>query len=591
MTHSLMLGDLLLTGSRDFPDPDHGFWFEVAAEGTEFGSPQAVTRIITSLLVDGAIVSYDSDGNREIPVRVRVHGPSLAAVSQGEAALRLASKRRNELTWQPPDEFAPVSVYETYPSPMESVQESGWDLDELRRVRTVRLSLACSPFALSQDVTTVSALPSGGSPSTSTIDNCDSASGWTATRSGAAVSATTFWEAGAVGAAELDSSFTAPETWTLTRTGSVSFASMPYLSAEVRTVSYNGNLSVRAVTSTGSSLNLPILSKRNLEAGGDEGSYHEVVCLVPGGVTLASVTFVHTSQSGDIWQGLLVRKVSQSNMPPGGFARQTSQVFEVGGTERTPASLRASTTAGFLGTTLIHTTKFDGSGYSPDMRRWRATGNATSANVDARKITGTWELMRPNPVVSRTPSHSMPRGNYLLVAAIKSDTPTTTTPLPISWAVKSVISGQTLGNDEGTGYGWFPVAHELTIIPIASLAAPIVRSGALDVEVHLFNPTSTVTMSVEQWWMFTDDDDSALSIVNTSEGALWLDSPDADSPVPTVWVGPSKPLSFHPAAGLVAQGSHTFRPGPNLVTTVSDSNDYMSASLEYRKRWHSNAAE
>lgn len=572
------LGDLPLTS------------YPFAVEfGGDHGAPETVTELTQTLLADGDLVTLTRHGNREISLVVHVEGPSLGELAANEATLRAeCTKVRNDLVFQPGDFDSPASVFEVFSVAMKQPRDDEVEQHLLRRWELV---FTCSPFPKSEAVTTVSALPSGGSPSSATIDSCDSALGWTATRSGAPVSATTFWEAGAVGAAELDSSYTAPETWTLTRTGPMDFSVLPYLQAEVRTVSYNGNLSVRAVTSTGTALSLPILSKRNLEAGGDEGSYHEVVCLVPGGVTLASVTFVHTSQSGDIWQGLLVRRVGQSNMPPGGFARQTSQVFEVGGTERTPASLRASTTAGFLGTTLIHTTKFDGSGYSPDMRRWRATGNATSVNADARKITGTWELMRPDPVVSRTPSHSMPRGNYLLVAAIKSDTVATTAPLPISWAVKSVISGQTLGNDEGTGYGWFPVAHELTIIPIASLAAPIVRSGALDVEVHLFNPTSTVTMHVEQWWMFTDDDDSALSIVNTSEGALWLDSPDADSPVPTVWVGPSKPLSFHPAAGLVAQGSHTFRPGPTLVTTVSDSNDYMSASLEYRKRWHSNAAE
>lgn len=30
--------------------------------------------------------------------------------------------------------------------------------------------------------------------------------------------------------------------------------------------------------------------------------------------------------------------------------------------------------------------------------------------------------------------------------------------------------------------------------------------------------------------------------------------------------------------------------GPPLVTTISDSNDYMSAELTHYERWHSNAA-
>ena len=156
------------------------------------------------------------------------------------------------------------------------------------------------------------------------IDNCDVATSWSATRNGVPDTATTFWEAGAVGVAELDSAVTSPEVWTLTRTGSISFAMLPYLVAEVKHISINSSeLGVTATTSVGL-LSLPILSRRSVGSNG----YHEVICLIPAGATLTSVTFRHVSAPREPWQGLFVGKLSQTNMPSGTSARQLSRLIE-----------------------------------------------------------------------------------------------------------------------------------------------------------------------------------------------------------------------------------------------------------------------
>lgn len=584
MSHRLQFGALDLCDGGDDAD---GYTFDVLADGADFGNAEAVTSVVMSMMADGDRVRYDRAGNRQVSFRVQITGTDATSLALGEAALSRETKRGNTLSWLPPDEFAAETVFDVVTSWLEFETD---DRAELRNERVYRLALLCLPFARSADLTTIGALSVGGSLSQATIDNCDSATGWTATRSGAPYAASTAWEAGAVGAVELDQSVTAPETWTLTSPpDSVSFATMPYLVLELRTLSTrSADLGVTAVTSTGATVTLPIISRRNL--GATINTYQEVTCLVAGGITLASVTVRHTSWAGDVWQGIVVRKISQTNMPPGTSARQLSRLIEVGGTERTTASLQAYTSSGFLGTTFLHTMPFDGSGYTPDMRRWRSSGNTVATNGDTRKISGSWEPMKPNPVVSRTPSHSLPRGGYVLAAAIKSDTVGVHN---IDWAVKSVTSGVVIGETNGTKPWDFKVAHEMNFVPIAvDLSLPVVRSNALDIEVHMLNPSASVALHVEEWWLFKVDEDCALSVVYTTEGNLWADSPDIDNPEPTYWVGPNKAGAFHPGGNnLLAQGSHTFVPGQMLITTISDRNDYVGANLTYHKRWSSHAPE
>lgn len=582
MTHSLTLGSLLLTDS--LPDDDYGYEFNVLADGASIGVANGVQEVVRSLLADGELTRVTRYGNREVTFSVEITGPSLAALSQGEAALRGEVGRSNTLTWEAPDYLAPVTLFEVVTSSM--VQKFD-DLAELKNRRTFTLTLTCSPFAMSADETTVPALAAaGGSPTTVSVNTADTTTNWFATVADYSVRGSTAAPTAVVDMGDYlqvsGSGYWLSLKLTL-NTGSVALAGTRYLLVEV-----SGSPSPQfGLTLDGVYRSVSPVAVRALTTG-----VTQVVLDCGTATTLGALVIGFDLKSNSVESRIInVHDVTRTSEIPQTSPRQSSRIIEVGGTERAPASLRAYASSGSLGTTLIHTTPHDGSGYTPNMRRWRASGNTTAVNADTRRITGTWEPLKPNPVVSRTPAHSLPRGDYLLVAAIKCDTVTTTTPYPINWAVKSVISGQVLGSNEGTGYGWFPIANQLTIVQIASFAAPVVRSGALDVEVHLLNPTSTLAMSVEEWWMFKDDEDSALSVVNTSEGNLWLDSPDVQSGVPEVWVGPSKPFAYHPAGGLAAPGQHTFKSGPVLVTSISDSNDYLQVDMTYRKRWHSNAAE
>lgn len=592
MTHSLALGDLTLTGSRDFPDEDHGFWFEIAAEGFEFGKPEAVTRIVTSLLADGAIVSYDSDGNRTINVRVRVHGPSLAAVAQGEAALRRASKRPNELTWQPPDEFAPVSAFETYPSPMTPVQETGWDLAEKWwKERTFALSLACSPHAMSADTTTISALVAGST--TTVVDTCDSAAGWSATTSGYPATASTAWEAGSVGVAELDEFVTSPEPWTLTRTGVIDFSTTPHLVVEVRTISSDSGRPLNLAGFSGSGISkdtrLPVLSMRRISGS----VYFEVVFDMSAVLSVSALTFLHNSTAGDPWQGLFIRSVARTNIPPAVSPRQVSRILSPGGTERTPASIQIASANGTdsLGLTLVHTSPEDGSGYSPAMRRWRVSGNTVT--TDASTVSGGYELLHPNPVGFEVPTSSLPEGGYLLCAFLRVGivgdhsiyfSSYTQLPAPNDSTLMGEVINRVTVN--------FPVANTWQLVPLGIMTLPTVRTSAGQIIVGIQRDSASLDdILIDEAWLFRVDDNCALSIVDATASNLWLDSPGVGSPVPTVWMGDSPESRTHPGTQLVSPGNHVLHPDGTAVFVATLGTQWPEVSGTFRRRWHSNAAE
>lgn len=572
---SWQIGDVSLTS---YP-------FGVDADSTvDIGEPEMVVEGVTSMVADGDLERVVRYGNRAYVLEVYIEDPTLGDLASSESLLRTEIRRTGLLlTHDPGDGFSPASVYEVQTAKLTPHRR---DDHESHLIRQFTLTLTCAPWARSVDAVTVESLPPPPlTPTTVTIADADTITGWSANaNTGAGSVAVTVVDEGASVRASSASCFSLSLGYG--PPSPVALTGSTYLLLETPTVAtsfyvlYAGDSAVTWIAPTLSRL----LSSGNIQ--------HALA--INGSRSLSYVGMNWSSSAagvpGPTSASLAVADVSRTDMLPNVSPRQLSRILEVGGTERTPASLRVFTSSGYLGASVVHTTTFDGSAYSPDMRRWRSSGNTTAANTGARRITGVWEPLKPNPVISRTPAHSLPRGDYLLCAAIKSDTATTNEPLPISWAVKSVISGQTIDSIEGTGYGWFPVAHELTIVPIAAMPAPVVRSGALDVEVHLLNPTATVDLQVEEWWMFKDDEGSALSIVNTSEGNLWLDSPDSDSAVPTVWVGPEKPLSYHPSAGLVSQGLHTFEPGLLMLTTISDSNDYLQAELTYHERWHSNAA-
>lgn len=574
--HSLTFGDLLLTDS--VADETHGFVFNVLADGMSTGSGAAVKEIVTSLLADGDLVRITRYGNREVSFSVEITGPTLGALAHGEAALRAEVGRGNTLTWQPPDALSVPTVFEVVASEMAQTFD---DLDELHRRRTFALSLTCSPAARSADMVTVDALEVG--TTTVSVDTCDSATGWTATYEGDPAVVSTAWEAGSVGVAELDDTVTSPDIWTMTRTGAVDFTATPYLLIEVRTIASDAAPPLE-VTARADGTPVPLISVRRLVGS----SYYEAIYDLSGAGATASLTFTHTSPAGHPWSGMFIRQVSRTDIPPGITARQVARILEVGGTERTPASIHVQSDDGIdaLEQVIVHTCPEDGSGYSPPLQRWRTVGQTRTP--DSTAFSGNYESINTNSWIAEVPTSALPEGGYVLMARLRAQTAGV---VSISWSTSTIFPDTTTqqGFTLGVFNHDFAVGNEWELVPMEVLSLPSVRTQAGKVQIALQVASASPVVTLDEAWLFRDGDDCALTIVETDLPHLWLDSPSVTSAVPTIWIGDDAETKVHPGEGLRGMGAHILSPEGTAVFTAALTDNPLTDATFYR-RWHSNAA-
>lgn len=561
--------------------------FSVDAEdGVDVGEPELVVEEGVSDLADGDLVREVRHGNRTYVIPVYVEGATLGDVAAGEALLRQEARRAArgglELLHDPGDGLVPASVYEVQSVRMTPARG---DTMESHLVRKFVLTLTCAPFARSSEKTTAAAMVSGST--TVTVDDCSTTTGWTGTRGGAPSPAdgpSTIWEAGSVGIMELNNTVGfPPEEWTLTRTGSVDFTATPFLDVEMTTLSAKGGAPlVVSAYLNGSSTALPILQARRIA---DNSGYYRVT-FDTGGVVASSIKFRHVSSAGygHAWQGLQVRNVARTDVAPGINSHQLARILEVGGTERTPASIHVTTADGVadLGLTFVHTSPEDGSGYAPPLRRWRTSGGTVAAGGP---FSGSLEPIATSFVAS-VPTSAVPKGGYQLVANLRCTSSATE---PIYYALRTQLPDGTLMgvlsdkvSVDFTANAW------ATVVLAEDVTLPTVRTQAGFVKVDIGGAAG---IDIDEAWLFRMDDDCALSYVNVTSPNLWLDSADQSSPVPTVWVGDSRETSTHPGTLLGGMGAHVLSPDGTavFVATAAASNPMVSA--EFFKRWHSNAAE
>ena len=580
--HAFSLGSIRLTSS--LPDPEHGFWFETYSEGTSFGSSDAVTSVVQTMLADGDLVRIDRFGNREVPLAVKVCGPTLGAVARGEAALRAELGRANTLTWQPPDSLAPATVFEVVTSWFDPEFD---DLEELRRSRSFKVTLWCKPHARSVDLVNVEGALFGNAAMV-LVDDCNSATGWEGRRGNAPVTPSTAWQAGSVGIAELDEHVTSPEFWGLTRTGSVDFTTTPYLVAEVRTLASDSGGPLR-LGAWADGFQIPLVA---MERMADDPTYFRVVWDVRARGVVTSLLFIHYSRPGDPWQGVFIRKVERTATVPSGMARRSTQVVANVGTERTPVSMRLSAPDGTsnLGFTVIHTAPSLGIGATPPLSTWRHSGNTRTA--DAAAVSGYTEPLHPDPVVYRHPVSAVPEGGYLVAALISSGV---AGPRRINFDISTldgtgtVIPG-TLTNNATTHTFAAPWTWEL--VPLAVLELPTARTTLGSVSVAVVRAAGeTEHLAVDEGFLFRAGPGCALTVLQANGPHVWLDSAGVDGRTePTVWVGDSLTDRRHPAGDLVSTGPHVLHPEGTDVTVVHRDVTFARVTGSYYPRWPHNAA-
>lgn len=573
------IGDLLLTS---YP-------FGVDADSTvDIGEPEMIVESVTSLLADGDLERVVRHGNRTYVLEVYVEGPSLGELAAAEALLRAELRRTGlVLTHNPGDGLTPTSAYEVQTAQLTPQRK---DDHESHLIRKFTLTLTCAPFARSAEPVTVEALTSGST--TVVVDTCDSLAGWTGTRNGAPAPADgpfTGWEAGAVGIMEMsDPAGFPPEAWSLTRTGTVDFSSTRYLDVELTTLTAKGGgqLSVSAFLDA-SPVALPILQVRYLT----DGSGYFRVTFDTSGATANSITFRHTSTPGysHTWQGLLVRNIARTAISPNITARQMTRVINVGGTERTPASIHVSSADGVapLKTAIVHTCPEDNSGYSPPLRRWRVSGQTVGAEPVVL-ISGQFESITGTGITYEIPTSALPEGGYVLAARLARSSVGTAN---IAWSTSTLPPGSSTGEGFVGGNESITFLNgQWNMVPITTLTLPSVRTKAGMVRIIIQAPdTGGPITSIDEAWLFRVGEDCGLTITNTPYAHLWLNSPGIDAPVPTIWTGDTAETRVHPGAGLQAMGTHVLSPSGTAVFTAALA-DTPATDATFYRRWHSNAA-
>jgi hypothetical protein len=586
-THGLELGTLDLASTEAHDD---GYTLTVLGAGASFGASQAKIREIVSMLADGNLVTYDSAGNRVATFDVLIKAADGVALQAGEVALRRELYRRNTVTWTPPADFSAPTVYEIVTSEMAPLFD---DIDELRDRRKFRVTLTCAPFARSAEPVTIEALAAPPvTPTTATITNADTTAGFSASKTvwdtttgpGGATTPVTVTDGGSYAQASASATYLSLKlTYT---TSAVDMSATRYLSVEMSgSYVFNFMLTLNGV----SGYHTPILTRTN--AGGTK----QYVFDTAGGSLTA---FSAITGAGPVWGATVtitldVHDISRTDTLPQVSARQSTRIIEVGGTERTPASIHVTAADGtdpLGGLVIVHTSPEDGSGYSPSLRRWRTTASAGTPAAEVSAMSGQKESISEvaGGFNAKVDTSALPEGGYVLMARVRSLGSETT---PIYWSTSTIFPDAT--TQEGYTNGNVPYDFpddEWQLIPLAALSLPSVRTSAGQVEISLQAIGTSQPIELDEAWLFRVDDDCALSIVATDAAHLWLDSPDVSSSVPRVWIGDSADVKVHPGDALQAMGNHVLSPNGTAAFTAALTDNPATDATFYR-RWHSNAAE
>lgn len=575
MTHALTLGALTLTGSAAVPDPTYGYWYEVGADGTDFGTFEAITRIVNSLLSDGDLVSYDRDGNRTLSVMVLVRGNSLTAVAQGEAALRRETKVANLLTWTPPL-TAPSSVYETYPSAMPRAYETNWDQAEELYERAFQLRLGAAPFARSASLTTIAALPVGNV--STVVSTADATTGWSSLGTGS-LSATGGY---------VQSTLSGAGSTTPGRQHFLSFSASNNPATPYYIIEYQTSHPLLGQVTL---VDAPLVQSVILTDGWTRAVFDTT------GKSLSSLpfgAFLNTTAAGSWFR---IRELRRANQVPQITTRQFSRAIAVGGTERTPPSLHIESPDGAtdLGLVIVSTTpgSYPAVGFNPAMSRWYTSGTRTP---DATTVSGYRYRLDDNFFVATAPAQTFPEAGYSMTALVAASVAGTYEVVSLVQARKAGVLLKEWSNSEIVQLNPAP---DWGLIDLGLPRLPILRaySGTdvvMSIKVRNVNGSnlSGVTVEAQDAWLFPVDEDCGLTVVLTDKAHLWIDAPNPTEARPQIYEGDAadRTGATYPLRG-VSGGLHILSPGSTGMTVIASIVENPQASATYYKRWPHNAAE
>lgn len=573
--------------------PEVGYAIEAMADGTNFGNPEALIEVVKSLLTDGSLAVLEGWDNRQAPIRLRLSAPTAIAgpaLAEAEKALMLAVTARSKapLVYVPTAQDAATCVFDVVAAKLERDVSDGWDLDELRReYRYYLLTLTCLPFARPEESVVVPALILPPvTPTVVTLDSCDSLTGWSyaidETAGGFfAQSFAVVSSAVSITDAPVNSTYyTEYPGYTLTRTGALSMAGMPYLGIDVRQShpSTYGLPTIKVDGLTKSPLGTASLSggiTRIYVASGDFTSLAVSVPRIVGG----------PSVSGQRW--LQVSNVVRTDTVGDGTdstLRQQSRTATVLGSAPTQAAIRLfDATPAALGTEiLVHSSR--NTAWQPALRESRFS--STTPTADSARVSGSRNLM-DTPMVFRMAASLFTEGTYSLMALMNVTTAGT-----LNWSARMVSSsGATTIGSAITASGSIvaPVTSGYKVLNIAAISLPVVRAEADQlVELTL---TGTANMTFDEGWLFGLDDGALTWIRDSGSTLQWVEirSPELNAARPSVYGGTGAVGNGAVCIDFMCEsfGAHRFEPGLMQVFTVTSTSLVSQSELEFYPRYHS----
>lgn len=587
-----LLGDLDLT---EYP-------FATMFGGSS-GAPANVSEVIDSMLQDGEIISSTRTSNREMSYSVLIEEADMEALAQAEARLIAeADKRRNTFSIDPGDGFGAVTVFEIFRVQVEFVRDEEWEQAGFRRYD---LTFPALPFGRADKEVVNAALTSAVTPVSAVIADGTSAANWSGDSAITSVGGTLQQTRPAAHSTASDGDYySASGRFTYTPAAAIDFSATQYLTVDYLYASnlYRGP----AITATVDGSPLPLVAEVTPPAG---GAWRRATFLC----TDASAAVIRFDVSATIFRPVgsggavptitfQVDNVQRSNQAPNASTtgRESLRTVAVSGSARTQASLAIQHATTGLGDTLVYTCPALGSGYQPDLRRWRTT--AATVTADATTVSGSYEPIT-SAVTFNVPAAGLPKGSYVLMARVRSDAAGGAATRGVKWSASTKIGAATFGQQSGTSAKFPLTTTAWNIVPVGVMTLPptdVTPGSTATVEVNLLDAGTGDRVTVDEAWLFYLGDDSALTQVACGAGTpalgtvhnrLWLDTASIERYEPSIWQGTQvdRSDSFHAGDGIPAWGIHSFAPPRMNVFVVTTGGANPEISLRHFPRYHTHA--
>jgi hypothetical protein len=399
--------------------------------------------------------------------------------------------------------------------------------------------------------------------------------GWTGTPDASTSVAATipvpYISSGAVTLSAAPHASGAERTVTLTRAGSVTMTSTPYLRVSLASTTVSMRFRIAGSAAT------PVAVTASAISGftdyyfttGDFDTV-EVEGYLPSGTstTAGSLRVAHIERTDTI-------------AGAGSTARQQSRTAEVIGSAPTQAAIRLyDPTPAALGTEiLVHSSR--NTAWQPPLRT-RMVSSAT-VTPDSAMVSGNRNTLT-SAMTFRIPASMLTEGTYALMGRLSVTTAGT-----LTWTAKMVnaAGAATVGSSRVvTGNAALTVTSGYSLFTLGSVVLPVL--AVEDDQMVELVLTGTANMTIDEAWLFGLDD-GALTWVRDADSLSWIEirSPELGAARPSVYGGTGV-LGDNSSCidwKCEAFGAHRFDPGLMQVFTLTTTSLVSQSTLEYPPRY------